>query len=126
MNELMLLTGLFLAQCVDKESDGTYNILLEQVGSSKYKSHNLVAHWTKDPEEFKIGKIYQLTVKAECTQVYEVLEGNGKRGSPWRAEDDWYLNGRPYTCNSIEVKYESVETLDNCSDFSRNCDICKG
>lgn len=123
--KVLILTGYFLAQCVDAEGNGTYNILLEELAGSKYRAHNLVAHWTKDPNEFKPGTIYHLTIKGECTQVYEVLEGNGKRGSPWRAEDDWYLNGRPYICNSIEVKHESAQTLSPCDAFSPYCNICK-
>lgn len=87
------------------QDDGQYNILLQQYFHNT-RSPDLIAHWAKDCGELTPGKIVPLTIKAECTQVYEVLEGNGKRGTAWRPEDDWYLNGRPYICNSVEVIIE--------------------
>lgn len=125
MKTILILTGYFLAQCVDTDSNGIYNVLLEQLSGSKHKSHTLVAHWTKDPKEFRAGNIYHLVVKGDCTQTYDVREGNGKKGSAWAPEDDWYLNGKPYICNSIEVTHESNATLTPCDAYSPYCSICK-
>lgn len=101
----LVFTAYFLVQVVERESDTskTYNILLEQ-DQGRGRAHNLVAHWTEDPTEFKEGEVVLLRVHGECTQVYEVHEGHGKRGSPWRAEDDWFLVGRPYICNATKVE----------------------
>lgn len=96
----LVLTALFTVSYVDLDYDGTYNILLEDKHTG-----NLVAHWEKDASKFKQGEVLELRIKGECTKVYEILEGNGKRGSPWRAEDDWYLNRRPYICNAITVEF---------------------
>lgn len=101
---IRILTGLFIVVFSDQEDDH-YNLLLQQyLGNTR--SPDLVAAWVPDDKDFKAGKILRLTIKAECTQVWEVLEGNGKRGTAWRPEDDWYLNGRPYICNAIEVRIE--------------------
>jgi hypothetical protein len=101
----LVFTAYFMVQVVERESDTskTYNILLEQ-DQGRGRAHNLVAHWTEDPNEFKEGQVLLLRVHGECTQVYEVHEGSGKRGSPWRAEDDWYMVGRPYICNATKVE----------------------
>lgn len=101
----LVFTAYFMVQVVERESDTskTYNILLEQ-DQGRGRASNLVAHWTEDPNEFKEGQVLLLRVHGECTQVYEVLEGNGKRGSPWAAEDDWYVNGKPYICNATKVE----------------------
>jgi len=100
----MVLAGYFLVQYVDYDN-GQYNVLLAQqrteLGSS---GGNMVAAWTKDKDEYKEGDIIYIRMTGECSQVYEILEGNGKRGSPWRPEDDWYLNGRPYICNADKVE----------------------
>lgn len=95
----------FWVSSVDRESESskTYNILLEQ-DQGRGRAHNMVAHWTEDPNEFKEGELLRLRVHGQCTQVYEVHEGHGKRGSPWAPEDDWYLVGRPYICNATKVE----------------------
>lgn len=99
MVEKLILTGLFLVKFVDVDGP-TKNILLEQIYPN---TGNMVAWWDKDFSH-KEGDQVEFSIKAECTRVYEILEGNGKRGSPWAAEDDWYLNRRPYICNAEEVK----------------------
>ncbi len=100
MIEKLIITGYFLVQFVDWD-DGRYNVLL--VKDFK-RQPDMIATWTQDEKEFKVGDIIFIRAEAECTRVYEVLEGNGKRGSPWRAEDDWYLNSRPYICNADKVE----------------------
>ena len=71
----MVLTGYFLVQYVDYDN-GQYNILLAQQGGI---GTNLVAAWSKDKDEFKEGTIIYVKMTGECSKVYEVLEGNGKR-----------------------------------------------
>ena len=94
----LILVALFTVRFVDLDN-GQYNVLLEDKATG-----NMVAHWVKEPGVFKEGATLYLSIKGDCTKVYEVLEGNGKRGSAWAAEDDWYLNRRPYICNAITVE----------------------
>ena len=104
MWEKMVLVGYFLVQSVDYD-DGHYNILLAQqheVGGQS--ATNMIAAYSKDKNEFKEGTTIYLKMEGECSRVYEILEGNGKRGSGWCAEDDWYLNGRPWICNSSKIE----------------------
>lgn len=101
MDVKLILIAFFVVRFVDVGS-GQTNILLEDP-----KTGNMVAHWDNDFKH-KPGDVAYLKIEAECTKVYEVLEGNGKRGSPWRAEDDWYVNRRPYICNALKV--EDVST----------------
>ena len=96
----MVLVGYFLVQFVDFDN-GQYNILLGQKTNS---GTNEVAAWSKDKDEFKVGDTIYIRMTGECDQVYEVLEGNGKRGTAWAPEDDWYLNGRPYICNADKIE----------------------
>ena len=95
----MVLVGYFLVQYVDLDN-GTYNILLAQKGGTP----NMVATWSKYKDTYHEDEILHLRIEGECQQVYEILEGNGKIGSAWRAEDDWYLNCRPYICNSEHIE----------------------
>jgi len=107
MWQSMILVGYFLVQYVDYD-DGQYNILLAQqheVGGQSCT--NMVAAWTKNKDEFKVGTIIHIKMSGKCSRVYEVIEGNGKVGSPWRAEDDWIFNGRPWNCNA-----DKIEVLD--------------
>jgi hypothetical protein len=96
----MVLVGYFLVQYVDFDN-GQYNILLAQKTNN---GTNMVAAWTKDKDEYKEGDTIYIRMEGECSRVYEVLEGNGKRGTAWAPEDDWYLNGRPYICNAEKVE----------------------
>ena len=91
----LILIGYFVVQDVSYDN-GTYNVLLLQKGSVP----NLVATHTKSMDDYTEGMVLYLEVHGDCSKTYEVLEGNGKRGTPWRAEDDWYLNSEPYICNS--------------------------
>lgn len=99
-----VLIGYFLVQYVDYDN-GQYNVLMKQVYGDH---HNMVAVWTKNKDEYKENTVIRIKMDGKCSQVYEVLEGNGKRGSPWSPEDDWYLNDRPYVCNA-----DTVERLPN-------------
>lgn len=119
----LIFAGYFLAQCVDKDSDGKYNILFEFLNSARGKAHPMIAHW-EDSLKFERGKIYNLQVKAECTPTFEVVEGNGKSGSGWAPEDDWIYNGKSLICNAIKVDIISSETLTPCEQYSRYCNIC--
>ena len=101
----MVLTGYFLVQDVDK-GHGKYNVLLVQEYS---ELPNMVAAWTKSEEELKKGSVVHLQIEAKCSRAYEVLEGDGKRGSGWRKRDDWYVNSRPYICNA--VSFERIEDV---------------
>lgn len=96
----LIVTGYFLVQYVDFD-DGQYNVILLRDNKNK---PDLVATWTKDKNEFKVGSVIFIKAEAECDRAYEVLEGNGKRGSPWAAGDDWYVNSRPYICNTNKVE----------------------
>ena len=95
----------FWVSMVERESESskTYNILLEE-DQGRNRAHNLVAHWTEDPNEFKEGQLLRLRVSAECNLAVELHEGNGKIGSPWHPDDDWYFVGRAYVCNAKKVE----------------------
>lgn len=96
----LVLIAVFTILYVDKDGDQT-NILLEDPITG-----NMIAHWDNNFKH-KPGDRVELRIEAECTKVYEVLEGNGKRGTQWAPEDDWYLNRRPYICNATKVtEYE--------------------
>ncbi len=96
----MVLIGFFLVQSVDYDN-GRYNVLLAQQGNT-----NLIATWSHD--KIQENTTLHLKIEAECSQVYEVLEGNGKRGSGWDPKDDWYVNSRPWLCTAtnVETYYE--------------------
>ena len=88
---------------LDHEGGKTYNILLEHQQGRGY-AHDMVAHWTEDEHEFKEGQILYLRIEGQCSMSMEVHEGNGKRGSSWQAEDDWYLVGRALICNATKLE----------------------
>ena len=96
----LLLVGYFIIKFIDLDYDGKYNVLLEQD-----RTGNLVSY-RQESVSFKEGEMIRLRIDAECdkTKVGEVLEGNGKRGSPWATEDDWYLNRMTYICNAEKVE----------------------
>lgn len=95
----LVLTGIWFVMFVNLDYDNKYNILLEQRSPN---SGNMVSIRV-DKSEYKEGSYIEATIKAECNKVQEVVEGEGKVGSPWRAKDDWVWTRSPYICNGIVV-----------------------
>ena len=97
----LVMLGYFLVMFIDLDYDGKYNILLEEKDSK-----NLISLRIESVPFFKEGEIIKFRIEAECdkNKVGEVLEGNGKIGSPWIAEDDWYLNKMTHICNSKKME----------------------
>lgn len=89
----LFLTAWFTVQAVDWDVD-TYNVLLES------DSGDLVATWYKRNPPILGSRSYK-NLKVECQlDALEILEGNGKRGSPWIPEDDWYVNRHTKLCTT--------------------------
>lgn len=116
----LVLTGYFLAQCVDLDV-GKYNILFEEINYRKNSAHNMIAHWTKDLV-FERGKIYNLQIEAECETGFQVKEQ--PNNSQWLPEDSWVNIGKSYVCNATKVTILSTKTLHPCESYSRFCNIC--
>lgn len=97
----LIMLGYFLVMFIDLDYDGKYNVLLEDRSSK-----NLVTLRVDSMPSFKEGEIIRSKIEAKCdkNKVGEVLEGNGKIGSPWAAEDDWYLNKMTLICTSNKME----------------------
>lgn len=108
MTKILILTGYFLAVCVDKEPDGVKNILLESLTLSKGRDHTMIAHWDNG-DAYKQGKIYSLRVESECSDL-------GKSSL-----QEQY---KQYFCNASKVLLIEQTTL-NCEDYSKNCKVCE-
>lgn len=98
---VVLLMGYFMVEAVELDYDGRYNVLLEQ---RLPNTGHLVSLRSDKPGPFIEGKVVTVDVVADCNAVGELREGEGKMGSSWRAEDDWYWYATNYVCNAIEWK----------------------
>lgn len=105
MTEIIFLIGLFKVLVVEQDYDKKYNVLLEQIVPN---TGHLVAFSVTKPS-FEENKTEKLSIKAECSKVFEVTEQNGDIYPRRSTNDGWILNRKTYICNALEVNNEKVD-----------------
>lgn len=96
---IVLLMGYFLVEASELDYDGRYNILLEQKFPN---TGHMVSLRADELGPFKEGAVVKVNVVSDCNAVGEIVEGNGKSGSPYAPEYDWIYTRNTYICNAIE------------------------
>jgi len=102
-NIALMFNSLFTVQIIEQDYDHLYNILLID-GKNTRMSYRL-----NEKPSFNEGDRIFMSIKANCEQVHQLLEGNGKVGSPWRAEDDWINTADAFLCNPFEINGQKVK-----------------